>query len=365
MAEQAAITQPFAQYQVVDVIFTEAHVDTDIPHTLQPPSAELVGYQVMRQSQPAQIYHDVSATRKPWADGVIRLRSNVAGAHVRLMLAVEHKDFTPDFVVPTSLQHTHDAADVVSGLVATARLGTGTASSSTFLRGDQTYAAISLSTLWPVGSIFIGAVATSPASLLGFGTWAAFGAGRVLVGRDAAQVEFDTLKETGGSKTHTLTTAEMPAHSHTQDAHNHSQNAHNHTQDAHNHSQNAHNHTQNSHNHTQDAHNHTQDSHTHPSNADSGSPKGTNTGAGSDYVSAFTRVSGATTATNQAATATNQATTATNNAETATNIAATATNQAATATNIAATATNQNTGGGGAHNNLQPYIVVYMWERTA
>lgn len=33
--------------------------------------------------------------------------------------------------------------------------------------------------------------------------------------------------------------------------------------------------------------------------------------------------------------------------------------------NAATTATNQNTGGDGAHNNLQPYIVKYMWQRTA
>lgn len=38
--------------------------------------------------------------------------------------------------------------------------------------------------------------------------------GRVPVGRDAAQTEFDDLAETGGAKTHTLTTGEMPAHSH-------------------------------------------------------------------------------------------------------------------------------------------------------
>lgn len=39
--------------------------------------------------------------------------------------------------------------------------------------------------------------------------------GRVVVGKDAAQTEFDTLGETGGAKTHTLSTAELPSHTHT------------------------------------------------------------------------------------------------------------------------------------------------------
>ena len=38
--------------------------------------------------------------------------------------------------------------------------------------------------------------------------------GRVPVGRDAADTSFDVLGETGGAKTHTLTIAEMPSHSH-------------------------------------------------------------------------------------------------------------------------------------------------------
>lgn len=71
-----------------------------------------------------------------------------------------------------------------------------------------------VSACWPVGAIFVSAVATNPATLLGFGTWAAFGAGRVLVGLDAAQTEFDTLLETGGAKTHALTVTEIPAHTH-------------------------------------------------------------------------------------------------------------------------------------------------------
>lgn len=38
--------------------------------------------------------------------------------------------------------------------------------------------------------------------------------GRTIVGRDASQVEFDTLGERGGEKAHTLTVAEMPSHLH-------------------------------------------------------------------------------------------------------------------------------------------------------
>lgn len=72
-----------------------------------------------------------------------------------------------------------------------------------------------LQLVYPVGSYYFnGAVTTDPATLLGFGTWVAV-AGKVLVGLDSTQTEFDTLLETGGAKTHTLTTAETPSHTHT------------------------------------------------------------------------------------------------------------------------------------------------------
>lgn len=77
--------------------------------------------------------------------------------------------------------------------------------------------------IYPVGSIYTNAsVSTNPATLLGFGTWTAFGAGRVLVGLDAGNAAFDTLEETGGSAnatlvshTHTATVTD-PGHLHTQ-----------------------------------------------------------------------------------------------------------------------------------------------------
>lgn len=126
-----------------------------------------------------------------------------------------------------------------------------------------------MSLMYPVGSIYTNAsVSTNPNTLLGFGTWAAFGSGRVLVGVDTGQTEFDVLGETGGAKTHTLITAEMPAH-------------------------------------------------THDVNADVSHTAGSARPSVTD-INTQPR-----------------------------------------------TFTTTSTGGGGAHNNLQPYITVYMWKRTA
>jgi microcystin-dependent protein len=67
---------------------------------------------------------------------------------------------------------------------------------------------------WPVGSIFMSVVPTDPAILLGGGTWVRWGQGRMAVSLDEGQTEFDSVEETGGEKTHTLTTAEIPGHTH-------------------------------------------------------------------------------------------------------------------------------------------------------
>lgn len=128
-----------------------------------------------------------------------------------------------------------------------------------------------LDKIYPVGSIFMSATlstTSSVATALG-GTWAAWGAGRVPVGVDAGDGDFDTAEETGGEKTHTLVESEMP-------------------------------------------------SHTHKMNGRRG-----NTSAGDGSFSGFSWSGTATTAYTASA------------------------------------------GGGGAHNNLQPYITCYMYKRTA
>jgi len=127
--------------------------------------------------------------------------------------------------------------------------------------------ATTLQAVYPVGSIYINAaVTTNPATLLGFGTWTAFGTGKVIVGYDASDSDFDALQETGGAKTVTLTTSQIPAHTHN-----------------------------------------------------------------STWLTGGSGVSGVNTAGNY----------------------------------DAATSATSSTGGGSAHSNVQPYIVAYMWRRTA
>lgn len=117
----------------------------------------------------------------------------------------------------------------------------------------------------PVNSIYISISSTNPASLFG-GTWVSFGAGRVLVGLDSGDSDFNQAEEMGGAKTHTLSIAEMPSHNHT-------------------------------------------------------------------YTYEYSRGVGSA--------------------------------GAANGDSSFPTGTTSSTGGGAAHNNVQPYIVVYMWKRTA
>lgn len=126
--------------------------------------------------------------------------------------------------------------------------------------------------------------------------------GRIPVGKDSSQTEFDVLGETGGAKTHTLTSAEMPSHTHTQNAHNHGI---------------------------------SDPTHSHGANGRTESAPGS---SGWDGVSSAVR------AAYNNYTLDNQY------------IPVYAASTGVSVNN--ATATNQNTGGGGAHNNLQPYIVV-------
>jgi hypothetical protein len=72
-----------------------------------------------------------------------------------------------------------------------------------------------VSQAWPIGSVFIAVVPTNPATLLGYGTWTAFGTGRMPVGIDTGQTEFNTVEKTGGAKTKDIAHYHLtPVHEH-------------------------------------------------------------------------------------------------------------------------------------------------------
>jgi hypothetical protein len=106
---------------------------------------------------------------------------------------------------------------------------TASAGTATTQFATTAFVTAALQAVYPVGSIYVNASsASNPNTLLGFGTWTAFGTGRVLVGLDAGDTIFDTVEETGGSKdsaviahTHTYsgtTGNDSPDHTHLNNA---------------------------------------------------------------------------------------------------------------------------------------------------
>ena len=132
-------------------------------------------------------------------------------------------DFNTEFTaVQTAVNSKADLAGSASQLFSatTAAVGTNTTQVATTAFVKAECAA------YPIGAIFtttaVYADSAAVVAAIGGTTWVAFGAGKVLVGLDAADADFDTVLETGGAKTgsHTLTVAELPAHTHSYDRQN-------------------------------------------------------------------------------------------------------------------------------------------------
>lgn len=116
----------------------------------------------------------------------------------------------------------------VAPVASPAFTGNPTAPTASFGDNDTSIATTAfvqaaLAALYPVGSIYTNAsVATNPGTLLGFGTWTAFGAGRVAIGAGTGGGGTYTAGATGGSKdaitvshTHTATSSVTdPGHNH-------------------------------------------------------------------------------------------------------------------------------------------------------
>lgn len=82
-------------------------------------------------------------------------------------------------------------------------------------RAWTTWVAPNINQFYPIGSIYQSTAPTNPATFMG-GVWERFGNGRVLVGVDETDADFNVANKQGGEKTHTLTVAEIPAHEHRQ-----------------------------------------------------------------------------------------------------------------------------------------------------
>ena len=132
-------------------------------------------------------------------------------------------DFNTEFTaVQTAVNSKADlagsASQIFSATTATAGTNTTQVATTAFVKAECA--------AYPVGALFtttaVYADSAAVVAAIGGTTWVAFGAGKVLVGLDSGDTDFDTVNETGGSKTdsHTLTIGEIPAHTHSYDRQN-------------------------------------------------------------------------------------------------------------------------------------------------
>ena len=164
---------------------------------------------------------------------------------------------------------------------------------------------------WPVGAIYTSTVPTNPNTLFGFGMWEYIEQGRVLLSQGSSY----PVGSTGGSATHTLSVSEIPSHNHESTTSSEGGHTHDGT-------------TSSNGNH----------SHTVPLGDGSNDKIRKLSSSGSD---AKTPITTSTTGYHD-----HTFTTSSNGTHTH-------------------TISISNTGSGAAHNNMQPYLSVYMWERTA
>lgn len=178
--------------------------------------------------------------------------------------------------------------------------------------------------IYPIGSIYMSVKNVNPGTLFG-GSWESWGSGRVPVGVNASDDNFNTVEKTGGESTHTLTTDQLPSHSHGLNDHTHSIPSLSGT-------------TSNGGEHT---HNHANgNSSGFASFNDSTGSTGVGVGTSYSYQVGYSKATDSAGAHEHTIT-TDESTTGKASGDTA------------------------SAGSGSAHNNLQPYITCYMWKRTA
>ena len=107
-----------------------------------------------------------------------------------------------------ALNYAANATNLVSGgtIASNVTATTQAAGTNNTTVATTAFATTAIQAIYPVGSIYTSTVSTNPNTLFGFGTWVAFGAGRVMIGNGGGY----SAGATGGSADATLV-----SHSHT------------------------------------------------------------------------------------------------------------------------------------------------------